>query len=77
MKKVYSATISGKNNIAVFDAVTGVRSYSLHLGHVNIINGPIITRDKLTVVVEDMQGIKKGKVYSLKSGVLSYSFNIK
>jgi hypothetical protein len=77
MKKIYSATTTGKNNIIVFDVESGVRAYSLNLGNVTIINGPVITRDKLTVVVEDKSGNKKGKVYSLKTGVVSYSFDIK
>jgi hypothetical protein len=77
MKKIYSATTTGKNNIIVFDVESGVRAYSLNLGNVTIINGPVITKDKLTVVVEDKNGNKKGKVYSLKTGVVSYSFDIK
>lgn len=77
MEKIYSATTSGKNNIVVFDAASGVRVYNLNLGNVIIVNGPVITKDKLTVVVEDKNGNKKGKVYSLKSGVVSYSFNVK
>ena len=77
MEKVYSAAIAGKNTIVVFNVITGVRSYTLNFGSDNIINGPIITKDKLTVVVEDKRGEKKGKVYSLKSGVLSYSFVLK
>lgn len=77
MEKIYSATTAGKNNIFVFDAVTGVRAYSLNLGNVTIVNGPVITKDRLTVVVEDKSGNKKGKVYSLKTGVVSYSFDVK
>lgn len=77
MEKIYSATTSGKNNIIVFDATTGIRAYNINLGNVNIINGPVITKDKLTVVIEDNKGIKKGKVYSLKTGVVSYSFDVK
>lgn len=77
MEKLYSATTAGKNNIIVFDVVTGIRAYSLNLGNVTLINGPIITKDRLTVVVEDKNGNKKGKVYSLKTGVVSYSFDVK
>ena len=77
MEKVYSAAITGKNNILVFDAVSGVKVYSLNLGNVVVINGPVITKDKLTVIIEDKNGNKKGKVYSLKTGVVSYSFDVK
>jgi len=74
--KTYSAVADGKNKINVFDASSGVRSYSIYLGSVTIINGPIIASDKLTVVVQDSRGKTTGKVYSLKNGILSYSFTI-
>lgn len=77
MEKIYSATTTGKNTVVVFDVATGVRAYNLNLGNVTIVNGPIITKDKLTVVVEDNKGVRKGKVYSLKTGVVSYSFDVK
>jgi len=74
--KAYSAVIDGKNKINVFDLNSGVRSYSINLGNVMIINGPIVTQDKLTIVVQDSKGKTTGKVYSLKNGILSYSFTI-
>ena len=76
MTKNYSAAINGRNKIAVFDANKGVVSYNINVGNVEIINGPIITQDKLTVVVRDSTGKTICKVYSLKSGVLSYSFSV-
>jgi hypothetical protein len=76
MDKLYSATVNGKNKIDVFDVNKGVRAYSINLGNITIVNGPIITKDKLTVVVKDSNNRTKGKVFSLKSGVLSYSFAI-
>lgn len=72
----YSAVISGKSKISVFNVDKGVISYNITLGNVDIVNGPVITRDKLTVVVRDQTGKTVGKVYSLKSGVLSYSFTV-
>lgn len=74
--KNYSAAVSGKNKIAVFDTSKGVISYTINIGNTEIINGPIVTQDKLTVVVRDKTGKTVCKVYSLKSGVLSYSFTI-
>ena len=74
--KIYSAVISGKNKIDVFDVERGVRSYTINLGNVEIINGPVVTYDKLTVVVRTTAGKTMGKVYTLKSGILSYSFNV-
>jgi hypothetical protein len=76
MNKLYSVAVSGKNNLVVFDVIKGTRSYSINLGNVQIINGPIVTSDKLTVVVKNAQNKTIGKVYSLKTGVLSYSFTI-
>jgi hypothetical protein len=74
--KAYSAVVDGKNRINVFDLNSGVRSYNINLGNVTIINGPIVTQDKLTIVVQDSRGKTTGKVYSLKNGILSYSFTI-
>jgi hypothetical protein len=72
----YSAVLSGKNKISVFNVDKGVISFNISLGSVEVVNGPVITRDKLTVVIRDQSGKTIGKVYSLKSGVLSYSFPI-
>lgn len=76
MDKLYSAVCDKKNSISVFDVRKGVKSYNINLGMSTIINGPIITQDKLTIVVKDTRGKTVGKVYSLKTGVLSYSFTI-
>ena len=77
MAKLYSAATSGKNMISVFDVETGVSSYKINLGSVEIVNGPVVTQDKLTVVVKDRQGKMQGKVYTLPRGILSYSFQVK
>jgi len=77
MDKLYSAAVEGMNRIVVFDVDKGVKSYTISLGNVTILNGPIITRDKLTIVVKNSVNQTIGKVYSLKSGVLSYSFTVK
>lgn len=77
MKKLYSAVVSNSHTITVFDVEKGTKSYSINLGNNSIINGPVITQDKLTVVVQSTTGERRGRVYSLKSGVLSYSFLIK
>lgn len=77
MEKVYSAVTTNKNTIVVFDAATGIKSYTINVGNATIINGPVITKDKLAVVIEDSKHNKKSNIYSLKSGVLSYSFAIK
>jgi len=77
MKALYSAVISGKNKINIFDLIKGVRSYSITLGNVEIVNGPVITHDRMTIVTKDRNGCMSGKVYILPKGVISYSFQIK
>jgi hypothetical protein len=77
MAKLYSAVASGKNTISVFNTENGITSYKINLGDVEIVNGPVVTKDKLTVVVKSRQGKMQGKVYSLPKGILSYSFQIK
>lgn len=77
MGKLYSAVLTSGNKISVFNIRTGVRSYTISLGNVTVVNGPIVTADKLTIVVKTTQDKMQGRVYSLKSGVLSYSFFVK
>jgi hypothetical protein len=77
MAKMYSAVVSNKNTLSVFNVENGIRSYNINLGDVEIVNGPVITQDKLTIVVKNKQGKMQGKVYSLPKGILSYSFQIK
>lgn len=77
MKKLYSAVLSGKNTINVFDVIKGIKTYSLNLGGVEIVNGPIVTQDKMTIVVKEKSGTLRGRVYSLPKGILSYSFQVK
>jgi hypothetical protein len=77
VQKLYSAILSGKSTIEVFDVLKGIKTYSLNLGSVEIVNGPVVTQDKMTVVVKDAHGILKGKVYSLRTGILTYSFAVR
>lgn len=77
MNKLYSAVLAGKSTINVFDVIKGIKTYSLNLGNVEIINGPIVTQDKMTIVTKEANGNLRGKVYSLPKGILSYSFQVK
>jgi len=77
VNKLYSAVLAGKNTINVFDVLKGIKTYSLNLGTAEIVNGPIVTQDKMTIVVKEKNGIMRGKVYSLPKGILSYSFQVK
>lgn len=74
---MYSAVLHGKNTINVFDVLKGIKTYSLNLGAVEIVNGPIVTQDKMTIVVKERSGISRGKVFSLPKGILLYSFQVK
>jgi len=77
MDKLYSAVLAGKNTINVFDVRKGIKTYSLNLGSgIEIVNGPVVTQDKMTIVVKDSFGKTRGKVYSLPKGILSYSFTV-
>ena len=77
MDKLYSAVLAGKSTINVFDVRKGIKSYSINLGNVEIVNGPVVTKDKMTIVTKDTSGSMRGKVYSLPKGILSYSFQVK
>jgi len=77
MSKVYSAVASNKNTLSVFDIERGITSFKINLGDVEIVNGPVVTLDKVTIVVKDRQGKMQGKVYTLPRGILSYSFQVR
>lgn len=77
MKAIYTAVVNGKNKIDVINIEKGIKSYSISLGEVEIVNGPVVTQDKLTIVVKTTNGIMSGRVYILPKGILSYSFQIK
>lgn len=77
MDKMYSAVLAGKNVIDVFNVTKGIKAYTLNLGNVEIINGPIVTQDKMTIVIKGKDNITRGKVYNLVKGLLIYSFQIR
>jgi len=76
MSTIYSAVLTGKNTIKIFDVKKGITTYSLYLGNVEILNGPVVTDNKLTLVVKTNTGRTSGRVYSLPKGILSYSFDV-
>jgi hypothetical protein len=76
MDKLYSAVLANKNRIEVFDVQKGVKTYTFNLGNVEVVNGPIVTKNKLTIVVREPTGSTRGKVYNLPKGVLSYTFQV-
>lgn len=77
MEILYSAVLAGKNKVNVFDVRKGIKTYTINLGNVEIINGPVVTQNKMSIVVKDTFGSLRGKVYTLPKGILSYSFQVK
>lgn len=73
---LYTAILQGRNVLQVFDVTTGIKSYSINLGNVEVINGPIVTNDKVTIVIKYAKGRVEGRVYTLPRGILSYSFTV-
>lgn len=76
MQKLYSAVLAGKSTVNVFDVKKGIKVYSINLGDVEIVNGPVVTQDKMTIVTRNKFQEMRGVVYSLPKGIRSYSFHI-
>lgn len=67
-----------KNIIQVYDVLKGIKQYTINLGsNTEIMSGPVVTGDRLAVVVKKNNSVLEGRVYTLPKGILSYSFNIK
>lgn len=73
---LYTAVMQSKNNIQIFDVLKGVKTYSVNLGQVEVINGPVVTRDKMTIVIKNSSNHLEGRVYTLPRGILNYTFPI-
>jgi hypothetical protein len=76
MQKLYTAALMGRNRLQIYDVKKGIRAYTINLGNVDVSMGPIITGDRLTVVVKELSGKQRGKVYTLPKGILSYTFPV-
>ena len=75
MKKIYVAALEGPNKFAIIDASSGIKLNHVSVGGM-IINGPIVTGDKATVIVQKTSGAKLGKIYNMPSGSLQTQFEI-
>jgi hypothetical protein len=73
---VYSA-VADRDTIKVFNVISGIKEYAIHLAGEKIANGPVVTGDILSFVTINTKGEKKGKVYNINKGILKYSFNVK
>jgi hypothetical protein len=73
---LYSAALGSKNTIDIINIEKGVVTYRISLPGVQVLSGPVVTADKLTVIIKDTAGRTTGRVYSLPKGILSYSFQV-
>jgi hypothetical protein len=73
---LYSAALGNQNTIDIINVEKGVVTYRISLAGFQVVNGPIVTADKMTVIIKDSVGRTTGRVYSLPKGILSYSFQV-
>lgn len=73
--KQYIAVLDSATKLVIVDATTGIRINYINVGY-NIVNGPIITGDKCTVIMQKSTGAKFGRIYKLPSGALINQFQI-
>lgn len=72
-KSMFSA-VADKNSIKIFNLENGARVFTVNVGGSEIVNGPVVTGDRMSFVVKDCHGKLTGKVYSLPRGQLKYTF---
>jgi len=75
MTKQYLGVLDGTSKIAIIDASSGIRVNYVNVGY-PIINGPIITGDRCTVILQKTGGAKFGRIYKLPSGALINQFQL-
>lgn len=75
MIKQYLAVLDGPTRLLIVDAQSGIRVNYINVGY-NIVNGPIITGDKCTIIMQKSTGVKFGRIYKLPSGSLINQFQI-
>jgi len=73
--KQYLAVLDGATKLAIIDAESGIKINYINVGY-NIINGPIITGDRCTVIMQKTAGPKFVGIYKLPSGALQNKFQI-
>jgi hypothetical protein len=75
MIKQYLAVLDSPTRLLIVDAQSGIRVNYINVGY-NIVNGPIITGDKCTIIMQKSAGTKFGRIYKLPSGSLINQFQI-
>ena len=73
--KQYLAVLDSATKLAIIDAESGIKINYINVGY-NIVNGPIITGDRCTIIMQKTSGTKFGRIYRLPSGALQNQFQI-
>jgi hypothetical protein len=72
---MYVAVIDSPEKLVIVDASSGIRINYINVGG-KIINGPIVTGDRVTVITQKSSGTKMGRIFKLPSGTLINQFNL-
>jgi len=75
MAKMYLAVLEGPEKISIVDVNTGIKTNYVNTGG-KIINGPIVTGNLFTVVVQKNSGAKMARIYNMPSGTLHNQFEV-
>ena len=73
---LYSAVLGSKNTIDIINVEKGVTTFRVSVQGFDVVSGPVVTGDKMTVVVKDKLGKTTGRIYTLPKGILSYTFQV-
>jgi len=73
--KAYTVVVDGMNSLRVFDANTGTTVRSLKLQD-SINSGPVVVNDRVTVIVQNSSGKRKGIIFKLPSLSQVFSFPV-
>lgn len=75
VKKAYSVAVDGLNSLRVFDANTGTTVRSLKLQE-TINSSPVVVNDRVTVIVQNSSGKRKGIIFKLPGLSQVFSFPV-
>ena len=74
-KKAYTVVVDGLNSLRVFDANNGSTVRSLKLAD-TITSSPVVVNDRVTVIVQNSSGKRKGIIFKLPSLSQVFSFPV-
>lgn len=72
---MYVAALTGPDRFAIIDASSGIRVNTVSTGG-KIINGPVVTGNKVTVIIQRNDTATMGKIYNMPSGSLQTQFSL-